>query len=70
MQDQNTTENYEGPLQGISIVEDPRYQVIIWYTIPEVLFLLLAGSISSCNSVLQIAAFGEEKLDWLRQYYP
>lgn len=70
MQDQTTIEKYEGPLQGISIIEDPRYQLITWYSIPEVLFLLLAGSISSCNSVLQIAAFGEEKLDWLRQYYP
>lgn len=70
MQKQDTGYSYDGPLSGISIIDDPRYQDIVWYTIPEVLFLLLAGSVSACNSAIQIATFGEEKLDWLRQYYP
>lgn len=70
MKSQTTEYSYEGPLTGLSTINDPRYDVIIWYTIPEVLFLLLAGSISACNSAIQIATFGEEKLDWLRQYYP
>lgn len=61
--------SYDGPLNGISIIDDPRNQLIIWYTIPEVLFLLLAGSVSGCNSAIQVGVFGEEKLDWLRQYY-
>jgi predicted transposase YbfD/YdcC len=60
----------EGPLEGISNIEDPRYQVIIHYTLPEILFLLIAGSVSYCNSICEIAAFGEEKLEWLRQYFP
>lgn len=60
----------EGPLDGINEIEDPRYQVIIHYTLPEILFLLIAGSVSFCNSLCEIAAFGEEKLDWLRRYFP
>jgi hypothetical protein len=70
MQLQDTDYTYEGPLEGISVISDPRYQVLVWYSIPEVLFLLLSASVSFCNSAIQIATFGEEKLDWLRQYYP
>ena len=61
---------YEGPLSGISSVSDPRYSVIIHYTLPEILFLLISASVSYCNSLSETAAFGEEKLDWLRKYYP
>lgn len=60
----------EGPLDGISCIEDPRYEVIVHYTLPEILFLLLAGSVSYCNSLSEIATFGEEKIDWLRGYFP
>jgi predicted transposase YbfD/YdcC len=60
----------DGPLDGISSIDDPRYEVIVHYTLPEIMFLLLAGSVSFCNSLSEIATFGEEKLDWLRAYFP
>lgn len=60
----------DGPLEGISSIDDPRYEVIVHYTLPEIMFLLLAGSVSFCNSLSEIATFGEEKLDWLRGYFP
>lgn len=70
MSNQDTQYDYEGPLHGISSVDDPRYSTITWYSLPEVFFLVLAASVSACNSAIQMATFGEEKLDWLRQYYP
>lgn len=70
MAKQDTHYDYEGPLYGISSVDDPRYSTITWYSLPEVFFLVLAASVSACNSAIQMATFGEEKLDWLRQYYP
>jgi len=70
MEKQRRDYSYDGPLDGISLIDDPRNQRFISYTIPEVLFLLLSGSVCGYNSAIQIAAFGEEKLAWLRQYYP
>ena len=70
MEKQEKVYSYEGPLNGISLIDDCRDPDRIYYTLPEVLFLLLAGAVSACNSIIEIATFGEEKLDWLRQYYP
>lgn len=66
----NDNYSHEGPLDGISSINDPRYQVIVHHPLPEIMFLLLAGSVSYCNSLTEIAFFGEEKLDWLRAYFP
>ena len=41
-----------------------------FYPLEEILFLSIAAVVSGADSWTAIAAFGEIKRDWLRQYYP
>ncbi len=51
-------------------IEDTRNQRLIYYPLPEVLFLVLTGSLSGSEEMTSIQVFGEEKLEWLRKFYP
>lgn len=49
---------------------DPRRSGQVLYPLEEILFLVLSGVISDCNSWDEIEDFGQDQLDWLRSYYP
>jgi len=51
-------------------IEDFRMDRKKKYLLEEILFLSLSAILSGCESWYNIADFGEEKLDWLRKYYP
>ena len=57
-------ENYFGEL------EDPRIERRKLYPLSEVLFIVLSGSICGAESWRDFVLFGNEKLDFLRCYYP
>jgi len=51
----------------VSTLEDPRQQSKIVYPLDEILFLCLCGSISGCESFVDIVEYGHEKLKVLRR---
>ena len=51
-----------------SLIEDVRNQSYIKYKLSDILFLLLCGMLSGCNELEIIIEFGEEKLDFFKQY--
>jgi predicted transposase YbfD/YdcC len=51
-------------------VEDSRNQDYIHHPLAEILFLLVVGTLSGCDELTVIEVFGQEKLSWLRKYYP
>lgn len=53
-----------------SQLTDPRRQSQTTYPLEEIIFLVLSGVISDCNSWDEIEDFGQDQLDWLRTYYP
>jgi predicted transposase YbfD/YdcC len=54
----------------ILAIPDPRVPYLITYPLHEVLFQCVTAIISGAEGPSDIALFGEEKLDWLRKYYP
>mgnify|MGYP000438400930 CR=1 FL=1 len=70
MQSKETPNLSIDPLPGIHQITDPRDSYLVHYSLPEVLFLVVAASVSYCDKLTEMAVFGEEKLEWLRKYYP
>jgi predicted transposase YbfD/YdcC len=42
----------------------------IKYTLGEILFLAIAAALSGANTWTAVEQFGEDKLDWLRRFFP
>jgi predicted transposase YbfD/YdcC len=57
-------------LEHFSTLKDPRIERHKLYPLSEVLLLLLCGTICYCESWEDLEAFGEERLDFLREYLP
>jgi len=55
-------------LDHFSRVEDPRDVRRILHPLPEILFLVVCGSIADCDDYEDIAAWGAAHLDFLRQH--
>jgi len=70
MKSQAPSERFIDPLPGIDQIPDPRNSYLVHYPLPEVLFLVVAASVSYCDKLTEMAVFGEEKIEWLRKYYP
>ena len=51
-------------------LEDPRIDRHKLYPLTEILFVLLCGSLCGAESWRDFVMFGEEKLDFLRKYFP
>lgn len=51
-------------------IPDPRVPYLVEYPLHEVLFQCITAILSGAEGPSDIALFGEEKLDWLRNYYP
>lgn len=59
-------------LSCFSTLPDPRRtsKGHLLYPLEEILFLTIAACVSGANCWTAIESFGEEKLDWLRKFFP
>ena len=57
-------------LEHFADLEDPRQQIKVLYPLDEVLLLCLLAVLAGCNCWVEIARFGEKKLDLLRRFGP
>ena len=55
-------------LEHFDALEDPRQRAKVLYPLDEVLLLCLVGVLAGCESWVEIAKFGEKKLDLLRRF--
>lgn len=51
-------------------LEDPRQQTKVVYPLDEILFLSLCAVLSGADSWVEVAAYGERKLAFLRRFLP
>jgi len=51
----------------VSTLDDPRQHAKVLYPLDEILLLCLCGVVSGCDSFVDIAEYGTEKLKFLRQ---
>ena len=57
-------------LDHFAVIEDPREQWRVAHPLPEVLLLVVSASVAGCDDFDDIAAWGETRLDFLRQFLP
>jgi predicted transposase YbfD/YdcC len=72
--------NFPGPeatprslfVEKLSMITDPRRtnKGNIRYPMTEILFLTISAAVSGMNSWVGVQMFGEEKLSWLRKFFP
>lgn len=55
-------------LEHFEELDDPRQRGKVLYPLDEVLLLVLLGVLASCESWVEIARFGDKKLDVLRRF--
>jgi len=51
-------------------LEDPRVDRTKRYSLMEIIFLIISGTVSGCEGWKSIRDFGVLKLDWLRKFLP
>jgi predicted transposase YbfD/YdcC len=57
-------------LEHFSVIEDPREPWRVAHPLPEILLLVVCGTIADCNDYETIAAWGEQRLTFLRRFLP
>jgi hypothetical protein len=57
-------------LDHFSIIEDPREPWRVAHPLPEVLLLVVCGTMADCDDFDGIALWGEKHLSFLRRYLP
>ena len=57
-------------LDSFEDLDDPRQRGKVLYPLDEVLLLVLLGVIAGCESWVEIARYGEKKLELLRRFRP
>ena len=57
-------------LEHFSVIEDPREPWKVAHPLPEVLLLVVCGTIADCDDYDHIAAWGEAHLPFLREMQP
>lgn len=57
-------------LESFEALEDPRQRGKVLYLLDEVLLLVLLGVLAGCESWVEIARFGDKKIDVLRRFRP
>jgi predicted transposase YbfD/YdcC len=57
-------------LEHFSVIEDPREPWRVAHPLPEVLLLVVCGTIADCDDYETIAAWGEQRVDFLRRFLP
>jgi predicted transposase YbfD/YdcC len=59
-----------GLLDCFSALKDPRQQNKVLYPLPEILLLLLAGTLAGADDFVEICVWGREHIDVLRRFLP
>jgi predicted transposase YbfD/YdcC len=57
-------------LEHFSVIEDPREAWRVAHPLPEILLLVVCGTIADCDDYDTIAAWGEQRLAFLRRFLP
>lgn len=57
-------------LESFEDLDDPRQRAKVLYPLDEILLLVLLGVLACCESWVEIARFGDKKLDLLRRFRP
>jgi hypothetical protein len=57
-------------LDHFSALEDPRQSWRVAYPLPEILLLVLCGTLTGMDDFVEIALWGEQRLDFLRRFLP
>jgi predicted transposase YbfD/YdcC len=57
-------------LDHFSVIEDPREPWRVAHPLPEILLLVVCGTIADCDDYDTIAAWGEQRLAFLRRFLP
>lgn len=57
-------------LDHFSVIKDPREAWRVAHPLPEVLLLVVCGTMAGCDDYEAIAAWGEKHLPFLRRYLP
>jgi predicted transposase YbfD/YdcC len=57
-------------LDHFAVIDDPREQWRVAHPLPEVLLLVVCGTIADCDDYEGIAAWGEAHLEFLRRFLP
>ena len=57
-------------LDHFAIVDDPREQWRVAHPLPEILLLVVCGTIADCDDYEGIAEWGEAHLEFLRRFSP
>ena len=57
-------------LDHFAAIEDPREPWRVAHPLPEILLLVVCGTIADCDDYETIAAWGEQRLDFLRRFLP
>jgi len=55
-------------LEHFEVLDDPRQQGKVWYPLDEVLLLCLVAVLAGAEGWVEVAEFGEAKLDFLRRF--
>ena len=55
-------------MNTLSVIYDPRQQWKIEHKLTDVLVLIICAVIAGCEGWEEIEDFGNERLDWLKQY--
>ena len=57
-------------ISQLSTLEDPRQAGKVTYPLVEMSMLTVAGVIADCDGWEDVADFGRDRLEWLRQFLP
>lgn len=57
-------------LEHFSVLRDPRQSWRVVYPLPEIVLLLLCGSLTGMEDFVEISLWGEQRLDFLRRFLP
>jgi len=63
-------EQADGLLDCFSALKDPRQQNKVLYPLPEILLLLLAGTLAGGDDFVEICVWGRQHIDLLRRFLP
>ncbi len=57
-------------LSHFSVLRDPRQSTKVLYPLPEILLLMLCGTIAGADDFVEIGLWGSERQDFLRRFLP
>ena len=57
-------------LEHFAALKDPRQTAKVLYPLPEILLLVLAATLAGADDFVEVQAWGEERLAFLRRFLP